>query len=88
MRGSTLPSRYEKLVSLVPGPPCPQGIDCALNSGAVHCFHCRRNWPPDITWYMSFEERPVLKRVKRRFKRPLWLLPVRWLAEVPCREEN
>lgn len=20
---------------------CPKGDDCALNSGAIHCFHCR-----------------------------------------------
>lgn len=34
--------------------PCPKGDDCALNSGAVHCKHCGRNWPPDKTW-----ERPA-----------------------------
>ena len=30
--------------------PCPRGDDCALNSGAVHCKHCGRDWPPDETW--------------------------------------
>lgn len=30
--------------------PCPKGNDCALNRGAIHCFHCGRNWPPDETW--------------------------------------
>lgn len=30
--------------------PCPKGDGCALNKGAVSCFHCGRNWPPDETW--------------------------------------
>lgn len=30
--------------------PCPRRDDCALNNGAVHCFSCHRNWPPDETW--------------------------------------
>lgn len=30
--------------------PCPKGDGCALNSGARHCKHCGRNWPPDETW--------------------------------------
>lgn len=30
--------------------PCPLGDECALNHGAVHCFGCHRNWPPDKTW--------------------------------------
>lgn len=38
--------------------PCPKGKDCALNSGAVHCFHCRRNWPRDETWDVPFDQRP------------------------------
>ena len=33
--------------------PCPKGDGCALNDGAVTCFHCGRNWPPDETWDKS-----------------------------------
>lgn len=47
--------------------PCPAGRACALNGGAVHCFHCRRNWPPDETWvepraYKSPEAYEVVRR--------------------------
>lgn len=27
--------------------PCPKGDDCALNKGAVECFHCGRKWPQE-----------------------------------------
>lgn len=42
--------------------PCPAGDECALNKGAIHCFHCRRNWPRDETWEIPLEQRPVLQR--------------------------
>lgn len=37
---------------------CPAGEECALNKGAIHCFHCRRNWPRDETWDTPFAQRP------------------------------
>jgi hypothetical protein len=44
------------------GHPCPKGDDCALNKGAIHCFHCRRNWPRDWTWDVPFEQRENKRR--------------------------
>lgn len=41
---------------------CPAGNECAINSGACHCFHCRRNWPRDETWEQPFLDRPNLQR--------------------------
>jgi hypothetical protein len=43
---------------------CPAGTGCAINSGAVHCFHCRRNWPRDETWEQPFLSRPDLRYQK------------------------
>lgn len=37
--------------------PCPRGDDCAIGKGAVRCFACGRNWPPDETWGVSAEPR-------------------------------
>lgn len=36
---------------------CPKGEGCALSEGAVHCFHCGRNWPPDETWAVPGDAR-------------------------------
>lgn len=37
---------------------CPRGAECALNKGAVRCFHCGRNWPPDETWEHKPKQNP------------------------------
>lgn len=53
---------------------CPKGDACALNSGAVHCKHCGRNWPPDETWGR-----------RRETDRQLEALGWEILADVPRR---